>query len=56
MVEGEEDEVELIADTQWQVSPRVFVRLNTGIGLTWKATDIAPEVGVMFSIPLYELY
>lgn len=53
MVEGEEDEVELIADTQWHISPRVFLRLNTGIGLTWKATDFAPEVGVMFSLPVF---
>jgi len=53
LVEGEEDEVELIADTQWHISPGVFVRLNTGIGLTWKATDIAPEVGVMFSFPVF---
>ncbi|KPK81045.1 MAG: hypothetical protein AMS25_07990 [Gemmatimonas sp. SM23_52] len=53
LVEGEEDEVELIADTQWHISPRVFVRLNAGIGLTSKATDIAPEVGVMFSFPVF---
>jgi hypothetical protein len=33
--------------------PGLFVRLNTGIGLTSKATDLAPEFGVLFSIPLY---
>ncbi len=53
LVEGEEDEVELIGDTQWHVAQRVFIRLNAGIGLTSKATDFAPEVGVVFSIPLY---
>jgi hypothetical protein len=53
VVEGSEDEIELILDAQFHVSPRVFVRLNTGIGLTSKATDLAPEFGVLFSIPLY---
>jgi hypothetical protein len=53
VVEGSEDEIELILDAQFHVSPRIFVRLNTGIGLTSKATDLAPEFGVMFSIPLY---
>ncbi len=53
LVEGEEDEVDLILDAQFHISPRVFVRLNTGIGLTSKAEDFAPEVGVMFSFPLF---
>lgn len=53
IVEGSEDEVELILDGQFHFSPHVFVRLNTGIGLTSKATDLAPEVGVLFTIPLY---
>ncbi len=49
LIEGEEDEVELIADLQLHVSPGVFVRLNSGFGLTSKATDVAPEIGVLFS-------
>lgn len=53
LVEGEEDEVDLILDAQFHLSPNVFVRLNTGIGLTSKAEDVAPEVGVMFSLPLF---
>lgn len=53
LVEGEEDEVDLILDAQFHVSPRVFFRLNTGIGLTSKAEDIAPEVGVMLSFPVF---
>ena len=53
LVEGEEDEVDLILDAQFHLSPQVFVRLNTGIGLTSKAEDIAPEVGVMISLPVY---
>jgi hypothetical protein len=53
LIEGEEDEVDLILDAQFHLSPRVFVRLNTGIGLTSKAEDIAPEVGVLFSFPVF---
>lgn len=53
IVEGEEDEVELILDAQLHFSQHAFVRLNTGIGLTSKATDLAPEVGVLFTIPLH---
>ncbi len=53
LVEGEEDEVDLILDAQFHLSPRVFIRLNTGIGLTSKAEDFAPEVGVMLSFPVF---
>ena len=49
-IEGSQlDEVELITEAQWHLHPRVFVKLNTGWGLTPNATDIAPEVGIMFS-------
>ena len=49
-IEGTQDEVELITEFQWHVSPNVFVKLNNGVGLTSKATDWAPEVGVVFSL------
>lgn len=49
-IEGTQDEVELITEFQWHVSPHVFVKLNNGVGLTSKATDWAPEVGVVFSL------
>ncbi len=48
-VEGASDEISLIGEIQWHVSPRAFVRINNGIGLTSKATDWAPEVGVVLS-------
>ncbi len=51
-VEGFQDEVELIGEAQWHPSHIVFLRFNVGLGLTSKATDVAPDVGVMFSIPL----
>jgi hypothetical protein len=48
-VEGEQDEVALIAELQWRFSPRATLKLNNGFGLTSKAPDLAPEVGVAFS-------
>jgi hypothetical protein len=49
-IEGSQlDEVELITEAQWHFHRRAFLKLNTGWGLTTNATDIAPEVGIMFS-------
>lgn len=47
--EGEDDELSLIGEAQWFVSPRVFFKFNCGFGLTEKAPDIAPEIGILFS-------
>jgi hypothetical protein len=48
-IEGSEDEVELITETQWTLAPRVLLRLNSAFGLTSKAADWAPEVGLLFT-------
>jgi hypothetical protein len=48
-VEGTQDEVELIPEVQWHVSDSIFIKFNSAVGLTSKATDWAPEVGVVFS-------
>ena len=48
-IEGNQDEWSAIGEAQWFVRPRTYVKLNTGVGLTDKAPDLAPEVGVMFS-------
>jgi hypothetical protein len=48
-VEGTQDEVELIGEAQWHMTPTVYVRLNLGVGVTSKATDLAPDIGVVFS-------
>lgn len=48
-IEGVADEISLITELQWHLSPRAFVRFNSGMGLTSRATDWAPEVGVVFS-------
>jgi len=49
MVEGTQDEVELVTELQWHVTGATVVKLNSGFGITSKATDWAPEVGVLFS-------
>jgi hypothetical protein len=41
--------VELIPEVQWHVSDSIFIKFNSAVGLTSKATDWAPEVGVVFS-------
>lgn len=48
-VEGEDDEISLIGEAQWFFGRHGFLKLNSGFGLTEKAPDFAPEVGVVFS-------
>jgi len=50
-LEGTQDELSLITELQWHVSRNVFVRLNNGLGLTSRATDWSPEVGILFTLP-----
>ncbi len=50
-IEGSQDEVELITEAQLHVGRRVFVKFNNAVGMTSKATDWAPEIGVMLSFP-----
>jgi hypothetical protein len=49
-LEGTQDELSLITEAQWHLGQNTFVRFNNGIGLTSKATDWTPEVGVVFSL------
>jgi hypothetical protein len=49
MFEGSQDELELIVEGQIHVNKNVYFKIGSGFGITPKATDIAPEVGVMFS-------
>ena len=46
-LEGRQDEVSLITEAQWHIVPHGFVRFNNGVGLTSKATDWTPELGVL---------
>jgi hypothetical protein len=49
-VEGSQtDEIEAIAEVQWKLSPNITLKLNSGFGLTDKAPEFAPEVGLLFS-------
>lgn len=50
-LEGTQDEVSFVSEAQWFIRPTIFVKVNSGIGLTSKATDWAPEVGVVFAFP-----
>lgn len=48
-VEGDQDEVEGIVEFQWKPWPNVTIKINNGFGITSKAPDWAPEIGVMIS-------
>ena len=50
-IEGSQDEVELITEGQLFLTRHLVLKLNNAFGLTSKATDWAPEVGVMFRFP-----
>jgi hypothetical protein len=47
-LEGETDEISLIGEAQWFFAPWAFLKMNLGFGLTEKAPDLAPELGVLF--------
>lgn len=48
-LEGEEDEVSIIGEAQLTLRPGAVLKLNSGFGVTKKAADIAPEIGVLFT-------
>jgi hypothetical protein len=48
-VEGEDDEISLIGEAQWTLRPGAVLKLNSGFGVTKKAANFAPEIGVMFT-------
>jgi hypothetical protein len=47
-LEGESDELSLIGEAQWFIGSHSLLKVNCGFGLTEKAPDIAPEVGLLF--------
>jgi hypothetical protein len=51
-LEGEQDELSLITEAQWHILSHGFVRLNSGFGLTSKAMDWTPEIGIVFTFPV----
>ncbi len=48
MLEGAEDEAAVVPEIQWHLGRNLFVKANNGFGVTSKATDFAPEVGIVF--------
>jgi len=48
-LEGEDDEIALIGEAQLTLRPGVILKLNSGFGLTEKAADFSPEIGVLFT-------
>ena len=40
---------EIIGEVQYALTKNVTIKLNSGFGLTKKAPDFAPEVGILFS-------
>jgi hypothetical protein len=48
-LEGSEDEFEAIAEAQWHFAKWGCLKLNSSFGVTSKAPDWAPEIGVMFN-------
>jgi hypothetical protein len=50
-LEGTQDELSLITEVQWHLGRNAFIRFNNGLGLTSKATDWSPEVGILFTLP-----
>jgi hypothetical protein len=49
-VEGTQDEIGLITEVQCHFSDAAYLKFNNGFGITSKATDWAPEIGVIFSL------
>jgi hypothetical protein len=49
-VEGTQDELGLITDLQIHLQPWIFIRINNSFGLSSKATDYAPELGMVFYV------
>jgi hypothetical protein len=50
-LEGQQDELSLIAEAQWHFARHAFLRMNNGWGLTSKTTDWSPEIGVVVALP-----
>jgi len=50
MMEGSEDELSLIPEVQWFLRKNIFLKAAAGFGLTSKATDFAPEIGIMIAL------
>lgn len=50
-VGGSGDEISLITEAQWHLSHQIFIRFNQEIGLTSRANDWEPQLGILFTLP-----
>jgi hypothetical protein len=48
-LEGEDDEISIIGEAQLSLRPGAVLKMNSGFGVTKKAADFAPEVGILFT-------
>jgi hypothetical protein len=48
-LEGEDEDLALIGEAQYFITPRIFLKINSGFGLTQKVPDFAPEIGLMMN-------
>ena len=48
---GAPDEWDLVTGVQWHLTDLVVLRFDNAYGLSSKATDWAPQIGLMFSFP-----
>jgi len=49
-LEGTQDEWELITDIHWSPAPRLTLKVSNAFGVTSKAVDWAPEVGLLWRL------
>jgi hypothetical protein len=48
---GALDEWELIQGLQWRIAQSILIQVDNSLGLSSKATDWTPQIGLMFSRP-----
>ena len=48
-LEGEDEDLSLITEAQYFITPRIFLKINSGFGLSQKVPDFAPEIGLMMN-------
>lgn len=48
-IEGVDDEVSFVPELQYFFRDDIYLKAGIGVGLTSKAADVAPEIGILFS-------
>jgi len=49
--ESDQGDAQILGEVQYSLSKNVVLKLNSGFGVTKKAPDVAPEIGVLFTFP-----